>query len=397
MRKITLFLLTLVCAVSCIYPYEVEVEGIGGNLCVEGDIVLGSTSSFALSYLIPLGGEESAIFAPIAELWVEDKAGNKYPGTLLGVTSSKVSEYEVDLSDADQSLEHRLYIKVFGGGDSSGWKEYASAWAMPSGTCVIDKLGYRFIEENDEKVAVDIVMSMHSEDGTNHFRYRYTEDWEYSSTWKATHYYIPELTPDTPYGQVVKFENGENTYYCWDHEKSRGINLATTETMGINKLEDYPLFRYGRENKKLSILYRLDLEVYPVSEESYRYLEHIRNVSTYDGNLFAPIPSEVRGNLRCVYDDDEIVYGYIGISCPQKARIYIDNDRERIYKPVPDRNAIYEAVSQDNWYLYFRSRDYRPYYEDMKDGLMWAPTRCVDCRRDGGTKNKPADWPNNHM
>lgn len=384
MRKIALFLALALCAVSCIYPYNAEVGGTGGNLVVEGDIVVGSMSNFALSSLMPLGSHGSP--QPVeAELWVEDINGAHYEG----VPGEKKGEYDVNLHGADTSLEYRLCIKVAGG------RDYCSAWAKPSGSCVIDKLDYFINESDGRKQGLYVRMSMHSEDGTQHFRYRYVETWEYTAYWRADSYYDPEITEYSPNGTVVMFSNGENNYYCWKTASSRGINLATTETMGVNRLDDYPLFYYEATNDKMSRLYRLDLEVYPVSIESYRYLEHIRDVSNYDGSLFAPIPSEVRGNLRCVTDDDEIVYGYVGTSSPQKARIYIDNGVTMLYVRPEMRDAEYEAVAPEDWLLYYTSRNWRPYYNDLMAGeCNWAPARCVDCTYYGGTKNRPADWPN---
>ena len=391
MRKIALFLAVALCAVSCIYPYDVEVEGVGGNLVVEGDIVVGSVSSFALSRSLPIGGKNLPKTNVYANVWVEAQDGTRYhadPVSVLG------GEYTVDLSSADPSLEYRLRITL-----QENNREYCSSWAKPSGTCIIDDLRYNIDKSpsTDEVTGLSVKMSMHSEDDTQHFRYRYVETWEYSAYWQADSYYIPELSEDNPYGVVEKFSGGANTYYCWNTASSKGINLATTETMGVNRLDDYPLFRYDVSNNKISILYRLDLEVYPVSEESYRYLEHIRDMSNFDGSLFAPIPSEVRGNLRCMSDDDEIVYGYVGTSCPQKARLWIDNNVTRIYVRPREKNAEYEAVPQENWFMYYSKR-WRPYYQDVMAGeVNWAPAVCVDCRTAGGNKNKPADWPNNHM
>lgn len=390
MRKIALFIALVLCAVSCIYPYDVEVGGTGGNLVVEGDIVVGSVSYFALSRLIPLGSMNMSQQPVDAELWVEDRNGTRYPG----VRASAADDFEVDLSAADPSLEYRLYIQA-GNVDA---RDYCSAWSEPSGTCVIDELGYRILESGGKKTGALVRMSMHSEDGTKHFRYRYKEAWEYTSYWRADAYYVPELTEDDPNGKVLYFSGGENNYYCWLTNSSKGINLATTETMGVNRLDNYPLLQFSATSSKMSVLYRLDLEVYPVSEESYRYLEHIRDVSNYNGSLFAPIPSEVRGNLRCVQDDDEIVYGYVGISCPQKARLYIDNAVTNLYVRQDILEAESETVAPEDWYKYYREKDWRVYdRDDLSGAVTWAPRRCVDCTYNGGTKNKPSDWPNDHI
>lgn len=396
MRKIMTFFAAIACVASCIYPYEaaLEEQGLGNNIVVEGDIVIGSKSNFALSTLIPMGGNGTAI-QPDARLWVENDAGGRYEGTAVSPV-----EFEVDLSGAPADAAYRLCFTASNSGPD-GERDYCSSWSKSAGDCIIDKLEYSYYFDNPENQdvkpgGVDVVMSLHSGQNNKHFRYRYVEDWEYTAQEHANYYFDPEPTEEHPGGNVVDFEGDDNFYYCWKRSMSRGINLATTETMGVNVLEDYPLFRFTKNDDRLSVLYRLRLEVYAISEESYRYLEHVKQMSEYDGSLFAPMPSEVRGNIRCTTDDDEIVYGYVGVAYPATRELWIKSDDVKIYeRAVIDRTEA-EIVDESQWRFYYLNKIWRPYNLDPLAGMMWLPARCVDCRYGGGTKNRPDNWPNNH-
>ena len=386
MRKIISFIAAVALAVSCIYPYEAEIEGKGGNLVIEGDITLGSISTFALSYLIPLN-ETSVDGVPHGELWVEDTAGNKYPGVATGVAG----EYEVDTRLADKSLEHRLYLRTTNG------KEYYSDWGKATGSCeVYDIKCTPKVNHSGATYGADFTMSLKSQDA-KHFRYRYKEDWEFTSVYRSQFSYDPTTDEENPYGFLIPISTNDANYFCWKSDKSRGINLATTENMSVDHLDDYPLFTYDENNRKLEYIYRIEVEVYPVSEDSYRYYEHIKEVSNYNGSLFAPIPSEIRGNIHCAGDEDEFVYGYIATSVPSSCRSYFRDDEIHVYKHPNKSTWGYEAVPAEQWAKYYFVKNWLPVNFDMvANAYYWAEARCVNCLLMGGTKNKPADWPNDH-
>lgn len=391
MRKILTILAVLACAMSCIYPYEAELEdgGLGGNLVVEGDIIVGAASYFNLSYLSPMG-EDVQEYVRQAMVWIENNAGGRY----VGDRTQNPGEWMVDLTGAPADAEYRLCISMQNG------REYESSWSRAAGDCLIDDIHFRVSDKSPRSVT--IYTSLHSEQNNKHFRYRYTEDWEYTSIERAWGHYVTEgpgsLDGGSQLDTVEFFVDNDNTYYCWKHYESRGINLATTEIMGVNKLEDWPLLRYSCTDDRLCALYRLRLIVYAIPEECYRYLEHVRDMSEYDGNLFAPMPSEVRGNLRCTTDDDEIVYGYVGVAYPATAEFYMSStDIGNIYqRPVHELEPA-ETPAEDEWSYYYYNKVWRPYSHDPFAGWSWLPARCVDCRFAGGTKNRPDNWPTDHQ
>ena len=368
---------------ACVYPYEADIDETAvDNIVIEGDILVGAVSYFAISRVQGLNSTYYE-FDGAAEVRVEDSAGGSY-------ACSGYSDdlgYAVDLTGADPSLEFRLVV-------NAGGKEYMSPWGKVEGGCVIDGVSYSIREDYS---SLDLLMSIHSENGSSHFRYRYSEVWEYSSYYFAYCYYDSERTVDFPYGQVIDYPYGTNVYYCWNRENSRGINLATTSLMSEDRLVDYPFKSFGRSNEKLSILYKITLDVYPVSAESYAFYENLKSVSSPTGDLFSPIPSAMRGNIRCTEDENEIVYGYVAVVAPQSATLYIQRDGEvaNFYQAERRSDTAQEQVEESRWPSYYRM-GYLPVTNDPMQGCYWAKAACVDCRKNGGTKDRPEDWPNTH-
>ena len=138
------------------------------------------------------------------------------------------------------------------------------------------------------------------------------------------------------------------------------------------------------------------------------------------------MPSEVRGNLRCTTDDDEIVYGYVGVAYPATAEFYMSStDIGNIYQrpvhelepaetPAAKHLPVTPRAQPPKGATIFNIADiiaplilahlaegynkvWRPYSHDPFTGWSWLPARCVDCRFAGGTKNRPDNWPTDHQ
>ncbi len=400
MKKFIYILSLTLLAVSCVYPYDTMPEKSVDNIVIEGDILLGEKSYFQISKVQPLEAPYSKRQTIPARVFVEGDNGYSKEAEEEFVDNEFWSI--ADLTDirndqGQSSVSYRLrvvlYDQIFNGGSNVKGKEYVSEWIKPEGDMVLDNLSFSVDKSKDE---LAIRMSLHSGGLSQHFRYSYEEDWEYTSYLRATEYYIPP-TEKNPYGQTQSFNASENTYYCWNHSESRGINLATTEKMSEPRLVDYPFKTFHHSDAKISLMYRIDLTVYPVSAGSYKYYENLKSISSYSGDLFSPIPSAMKGNLSSVTDPEEVVYGYVAVVFPKKARLYISNEEtDNFYHRDKIPEYKQEAVSPDQYYRYYLN-GWRPYQMILMEGDMWvSPAECVDCRLMGGTKNKPADWPTSH-
>lgn len=401
MKKYIYFLALALLAASCVYPYDYVPDSSVDNIVIEGDILLGEKSYFQVSRVQALDSPYNERRVIEARVIVEGDNGY----TKEGEGRIEGNEYVnvVDLTDiryepGQASASYRLRVVLDNALVNSPFgaekKEYVSEWIRPEGDLVLDNLSYA-VDRGKEELAIR--MSLHSGGASKHFRYSYEEDWEFTTYNRASTYY---QMPDDghPNGQVLDFGASANTYYCWKHAVSRGINLATTEDMSEDRLVDYPFKFFKPNDQKMSIMYRIDLTVYPVSEGSYKYYENLKSISSFTGDLFSPIPSAMKGNLSCTTDPDEIVYGYIAVVFPKKAILYVSDEDADFYKMGKNPYEFQEEVVDSFDYLKRYLQGWRPYYHDFLKGQIWGyPAECLDCTKLGGTKNKPADWPTSHI
>jgi len=156
------------------------------------------------------------------------------------------------------------------------------------------------------------------------------------------------------------------------------------------------------------VLYCINLRVLSIDKNAYAYLENIQKTSNTTGDLFTPVPSEMRGNVFNDSDQSELVYGYVTTSRMVSQRYFIQTSR--IYRLLynPESKLYFPELKEKTgdygfYELYMQGE--RPVKisdptavftpSPSKTNILWGPGRCTDCRFDGGTKNKPDYWPNN--
>ena len=172
--------------------------------------------------------------------------------------------------------------------------------------------------------------------------------------------------------------------------------IFSTERQTDDRFVDLEFRPIPRDDLRISYRYHIDVYLEPLSEDAYRYWENVKANSEYNGNLFAPNPSEMIGNIRCEQDPDEMVMGYISVTSRAHKALLIRHSESRFYKDShPYEEPV--VVNRGEWYQYYKD-GYLPYsyYEAPGDvsQTYWARSRCVDCRIKGrGTTQQPEDWP----
>ena len=387
-------ILTLAGMSSCVYPFEAELDGESGTFVIEGDVLIGEVMNVKLSYTAPINGSGLFTAPEKASVWVEDDKGGHYPGTPAHSDRYHPGEFTVDMTKADPSLKYRLRVD-----NLETYRSYASSWQAVCRAPQIDSLSY-IVDE--EKSKLNIALSMHSQSGS-YFKWSYREDWEYHSEYSAKIKYLPPVrltdTWNQGYGLVVDIVYPEkNHYYCWNYAYSSEIMLFSTESQTEDRFVDLEFHTIPRDNKRISVLYHIDVQLEPITKEAYLYWDNIKNNSEYNGNLFAPNPSEMVGNIRCLNDTTELVMGFINVAERDTQELFYNNSKERFYKPkYPFMEEPQSVSSSKEWYSMY-SAGYLPYdYEEMGPSpTLWSLKENVDCTCLGGTKNKPSYWPNDH-
>lgn len=369
---------------GCTYPFDIEFKESDGRMVVEGNIIIGGRTTIYVSSLNDLSSDVRKP-APDVSVMIENESGTAFYPTVIGHdTKDARTLYAFDMEKAPSDTRYRL--RIF---NKDNQHNYETPWCEVQKGAVIDRLSY--IPE-PEKARMAIAISLHSET-ESYFQWSYEEHWEFHAPYRANCYYIPN--PDDGIGSVALFQNGENTYYCWSKNNSSELLIFSTEGQKEDRFEDLEFHLIPQTSDKLSILYYIEVTLQTLSKDCYTYLNNMKSNSDYNGSLFAPTPSEMAGNIHCTEDPSEQVIGFVNCSQVSKAHLFIDNNVTDFYFNPRTALPLPQELSKDVWQFSYYSLNMIP-FSMMEDGssVQWVDRSCADCRVNGGTKNKPAFWPN---
>lgn len=376
---------------SCVYDYDPQIEGEGGYLVVEGNLVVGDYSEISTGWSWSLvdttqDAERWKILAS-NKMHVEASNGTRYEN-LYGTYTPTLGRF--DLRNADPSLEYRLVIENTKG-------TYATVWTKPLSPGTIDSLSFRV---SDDEERLEILVATHGDSETgSYYRWSVSETWEYNADVYAEYKY------DVESGEVVPQPYEENLYHCWTGFRRPDILLGSTTDLREDRLIDYELYTVSKHDERISVLYAADVLQMRIPEEAWRYWQMMKRNSSDVGGLFSPEPSELRGNIVCETHPQELVLGYVGVMSVATQRLYIDNSKIHFYRSIrpalPDADTLNTRDQYKEAYSLFKlpTQDVLN-LEGLSEiwlGYAWYPSDCVDCRRRGGTKTKPEGWPNTDL
>lgn len=368
---------------GCITEYTAtginEVENI---LVVEGLITEGeSTITLSKSTRLTNIPPGAVVYVNDARVYVECDDGtqiqadqiNAEPGTPDG-------KYMLRIDNLHFERKYRLKIQLEEKGiNASNQKvEYCSEYMYPNKTPEIDSV---FFSKAGYRQPVIIHVATRSKDeNLLYFRWSFTEEWEIHSTLSS---FDPYIYP----------------YYCWGKTKSQDLLIGSAQQTDAGRLTDR-ITEVLPASSKLRILYRIRVTQYALSKRAYEYFSNIKKNVQQTGDLFTPIPSELRGNITCTTYPERPVIGYVEISTSTRNQLYLDwsDDVYEYSTPlfscsggIPEYRI--DALVADG---YFTREELVPYLwgydEQGVFGLLYIRDRCIDCRL-FGTTDRPDDWP----
>ncbi len=207
--------------------------------------------------------------------------------------------------------------------------------------------------------------------------YKYQASFDIDYTWEGDFYLNP--VPDT-------FRN------CWRTSKILEIFTYTTKYLQQPVLNRFPLNFVSTDGRELTIRYSLLVSQFTVSKPTFDFWDILRQQNINLSNLYAQQPFQIKGNIKNVNNEDDVVLGYFTVAGATNKRIYINRPSIPFNYPIcePDytsmRWIIYEPPS--TWPIYLT--------QDQNTGAigMGAMESCFDCRLDGGELTPPDFWEN---
>lgn len=380
-------LTALCCAASCIYPIDPIVPEGESCIVIEGNIIVGSYTEVNLSYMQPLNTPNYDLLnqKPQGKAWVESESGSKYKPAVDKAASSFV----IDTRSASKTERYRLCVE-----DLDNGLTYRSEWAAVNPQAYVDSLSYVWDDTN-----MTLCLSAHSDEG-RYFRWAYREDYKFHADYPRDYIFNYDTRRE-----MKLYHTDYSTYWCWMSQSSREVDLVATADLKDNCIVGHKFLTFSRSSVRLQTRYRMSIYLSCISADAYRYLDNLRTNSNFKGDLFTPVPSDVRGNIFCVEEPERNVIGYIDVCQVQKAVFYLGSDAYKLYLYPGQRSIPFipsvvwgadEPGAEPLDLRYFWDQGFAPIYEgaDIEGnlGVLWDYKRCTDCRLDGGTLEVPEDW-----
>lgn len=378
---------------SCIEKFEPETDDFESALVVEGFISDGLTvNTVKLSRSMPLGlPEHQPELAATVYITTHEGLAFAFNEMAPGIYQS-----DPQLFEGAPSEEYTLHIITADGA------HYQSDPVLLKRTPPIDSIYFeraiRLTEIAGETLhGIAILLDTHNDtNGTRFYRWEWEEAWEIKVPYPNTYDWVlhgGELTPtaERP-GYAVLHDR--NVHICYNNNASKEILVSNSLALKEDRISAYELTYVSTEGYKLNSLYSILVRQFAIDEREYTYWSELERVSETLGTLFDPQPYELRGNIRNINNQEELVLGFFSASTVSEARIFIDRRQlEGVVYPIS--SCIEEKVEVENkWVQSYIDQGYQivgmvgygsPFY-------YLAPGPCCDCTYHG-TLEKPDFWP----
>ncbi len=361
---------------GCITDYTPEhINELSDLLVVESTITNGTThvklsqSVGLLDYMSRSKNIENATVA----VETEDGSFSKQ-GTYTGN-----GNYEIETGVLNTAAKYRLYIKA-------GGEEYASSFLTPVITPEIDSLSW--IKRGEGEPVYMCVSTHNGNDQSIYYRWTYDEHWEI----KAEYFANAAIVYEGFIRKMVYYDlhTSNNRYYCWAKDSSRSLILDTSEKLKDNIISQKRLTEISPSDDRLSQMYYMSVSQTSLRLEAYNYFRNVQKNVEQTGGIFSSVPSESKGNIRCLTDPQTPVIGYVEVATTAKKDIYI-----------PSSTGLYEPLKTECVYSITTASDIPGtviLYYDPYSTTTYIQEECVNClKRNKATKDKPSWWPTTHF
>jgi hypothetical protein len=222
-----------------------------------------------------------------------------------------------------------------------------------------------------------------SGDYAKSYLWEMTETWEYRTTFFIDVLYDGEFH--------VLAEPLLEYSICYSSGRIEEIFTHSTRNVSNDKIQKFPLNYVTDQTNRLSNKYSLNVRQYSLSNRAYDYLSTIKQLSKETGGLYETQPSDIPGNIYNPDDPGEKVIGMFYASCVTEKRVFA-RVLFRTNKPacIPyglDMDELMELLGTID------VSDYPVFLLLLGEGVYdYADQECFDCRKLGGTTNRPDFW-----
>lgn len=377
-----IFLLFFLTAIlnSCVERYRPLIDKYDNLLVIDGNITnLPGPYTVRLSRSAPLHNLE---FIPVTdcELTISDNTGNSE--VLLAV---EPGIYQTSPSGIQGVVGREYKISILlpdGNTYESDFEELKKAVELDS---VYAQIEYRENETVDHTtVGYQFYLDTKMADAEkNYFLWNLNATYHYQSDYTIRWVYIDTLE---------WFHGPWRLYNCWIDDPISEIFIYSTEGLSSSLVTAFPLHFVNTETRRLSVKYSLFVKQFTISQRAYTFFKGLKE-NTDQGSLYEQQPSQIRGNVKNINDINEPVLGYFLTAGLHEKRIFVDRPKypvDHYYYTCELTEGIFDDYADLMWMGW---HEVPVYVIETPGGRRAVPHQaCVDCRRHGGTIEKPDFW-----
>lgn len=388
MKKLqyALYVIIVLAFTSCKKPYNPSVVSTSGSyLVVEGVINSGADSTIIkLSKTVSLNAKTSINPVIGAVVTVESNQNNTFSLSDLGNGT-----YGAPSLHLVATQQYRLRIKTNNG------NEYLSDFVAVKSTPPIDSIGYTF-----QGNSLNLYVNTHdAANATRYYRWDFDEDWEFHSKYRS------EFVLDNVTNSIVPRNSNQQIYYCYQHDASSSIILASTTNLKNDVVYQNSLVHIPLNSEKIELKYSILLRQYALSQAAFEFYQNLKKNTEELGSIFDAQPSLLSGNLHCINNPNEPVIGYITATNIQYKRVFITY--EQLATGV---QPTYPYDCEQDTALYVNKQGYNDVQNTLINppltaipttaihsmsggilGYLYSTPICVDCTL-RGTAKAPSFW-----
>jgi hypothetical protein len=310
--------------------------------------------------------------------------------SLFTLAETGVGGYTASLNLLNDK-KYRLRIKTLSG------KEYLSDFVEVKITPPVDSISWQ-----RESNGVQLNINTHDpQNNTRYYQWDYQETWEFHSAYRSVLKYVTTQGPfgtlvaDIAYKDPITHRYDSTIWKCWRSSASNQLFIGSSAKL-LQDLIFKPFLFIPEGDRKISVLYSVNLRQYALTKPGYEFLEKMKKNTEETGSIFDAQPSQLQGNIHCVTDENEPVVGYINVCSVEEKRLFIESDdvpswnfRTRCEEQSIPNNTDSISASWSGGNV-------------PTDGLtFFGPTilrygattvGCIDCTL-SGTNIKPVFWP----
>jgi hypothetical protein len=357
------------------YENAVVVDGMITNDPGPYTVTLSRSSSVSQPAFLPLVGCEVSIM---------DNLGNS---EILKEESDGIYRTSPNGIQGEVGISYKLSIQTPNG------RHYESEYAYLSPPTTIDSIYY--LPELKEVVDADhptnglqfYINTGMAEQDTNYYLWRLESSFKFEANHRVMFIFD---------GTMERFFPSDSLLTCWWTGSAKEIFTYSTEKLSQPVIRNFPLNYVDTETKMLSIRYSLLVNQLSITKAAHKFWNSLSEMESESGSMFSRQPYQVRGNVRCLEDDDEPVLGYFMVAGKSSKRIFVDRPSELDFFYSAKCNLITQELYTLLWGM-VSSWPVLLAGQVTENGYVPALTSdqgCVDCREEynGATLQQPDFW-----